>query len=354
MKLAVIAVTVNGVRLAAKIQQILPCSIYIKRGRGDNLVEATVFDSLSKLMPSIFCGYDGIVFITATGIAVRLIAPYIVHKTQDPAVVVLDEQGINAISLLSGHLGGANVLTKKIAMITGAIPIITTATDVSGKLAADQLSTELGLRVVNIEKVKEINGATVAGKQINYYVDDSLPEHDTVMRSLKARSVNASKLALNSTDIIANPAVVITDQDNLVSELSAKVLVLRPGKLVAGIGCRRGTKATEIMTALSEACQIINKPVQSIKVLASTTVKQDEDGLLNVAADLAIPIYFYENEILQKTIDQYNLEISEFVKKQIGVGNICESAAIMSSQSKKLVLRKHKFPKVTVALAWEK
>jgi cobalt-precorrin 5A hydrolase len=148
MKLAIISVTKNGALLAEKLAKNLTfkTDLYAKVDR-DADVPAEYYDSLSRLVDSIYNVYDGLIFIMATGIVVRVIAPHIRDKRFDPAVVVMDEAGEYAISLLAGHIGGANELARIISRAIDARPVITTATDVIQKPAADILAVKLGLEI---------------------------------------------------------------------------------------------------------------------------------------------------------------------------------------------------------------
>jgi len=142
--------------------------------------------------------------------------------------------------------------------------------------------------------------------------------------------------------------VLITDQTMALEKLH---LYLRPLELAVGIGCRRGTTSEEIMTALRDACYQIGASTKEIRIIGSTVVKQDEVGLLAVIEDLAVPSVFFNNEELQQCIDDNELEVSSFVKKQIGVGNVCAAAAILAGKRSKLLLPKTKYKNVTLAIA---
>lgn len=124
MNTAYFYLTDEGGKLAHKLAAAHPGDIYNKENFKENLRAG-------------FGKYDSLVCIMATGIVVRILAPLIVHKTSDPAVVVLDQKGKHAISLLSGHLGGANDLAREMASISGGEAVITTATDVAGELSFD-------------------------------------------------------------------------------------------------------------------------------------------------------------------------------------------------------------------------
>ena len=296
MRIAILTVTDTGFKLAEKISARTGGDIF---GKGKN------FDSLKNFVAEIFTKFDALIFICATGIAVRVIAPHIVSKLQDPAVIVIDERGQNVISLLSGHVGGANELTLKIAAALNANPVITTATDVENKFAVDSFAAKLGLRPEPKDAIKIINSAILHNEEIY---------------------LTAGNTTLN----------------------------LIPQKLIAGIGCKRGTSAEKIFSAVNQACQMINQPLARIKLLASVDIKSDEAGLIEFAKNLGVEIKFFGVEDLAKKIADYKLSESKFVKDTIGVGNICEAAALCCVENARFALPKKIFDGVTVCLIWEK
>ena len=296
MRIAILTVTDTGFKLAEKISVQIGGDIFCK---GKN------FDSLKNFVADIFTKFDALIFICAAGIAVRVIAPHIVSKLSDPAVIVMDERGQNVISLLSGHVGGANELTLKIAMAINANPVITTATDVENKFAVDSFAAKLGLRPEPKDAIKIINSAILHNEEIY---------------------LTAGNTTLN----------------------------LIPQKLIAGIGCKRGTSAEKIFSAVNQACQMINQPLARIKLLASVDIKSDEAGLIEFAKNLGVEIKFFGVEDLAKKIADYKLSESKFVKDTIGVGNICEAAALCCVENAKFALPKKIFDGVTVCLIWEK
>ena len=168
-KIAIWIITPNGTRLADMLSMnVSDVDVYVSQ----NIRETTAcfkFRSLSGTLEKIFHQYTGHIFIMSTGIVVRVIAPLIRHKTEDPAVVVVDDRGIHAISLLSGHLGGANALTLKIADIIGADPVITTATDVNKVPAIDVLAREKSLFIENPAVIKTVNMALLKGERIQVH-----------------------------------------------------------------------------------------------------------------------------------------------------------------------------------------
>ena len=294
MRIAILAVTEKGLELAEKISAGIGGQIFIK-GRD--------FDRMKIFVEEIFTKFDALIFICATGIVLRMIAPHIVSKLSDPAVIVIDERGRNVISFLSGHVGGANDLTLKISAQIKANPVITTATDVEEKFAADNFASKFGLLPEPKDAIKAINTAILHGEEI---------------------FLTAGDIRLNLT----------------------------PKNLICGIGCRRGVAIEKISRAVNDACKIINQPVERIKIFATVDIKRDEKGLIDFVKNLGREIKFFTVNELAEKILEYKLEESEFVKKNIGIGNVCEAAALCVAHGK-FALPKTKFNEVTVALIWE-
>lgn len=301
--------------------------------------------------------YDALIFIMATGIVVRTLAPHLVSKLSDPAVLVMDDGGRNIISLLSGHLGGANRLTAFLANQLGANPVITTATDVNNLLAPDVVAADLQCVPMPKANLPLFNGSLLSGKKLIYWLDSSLKAREDYEAVLKKQQVAyelVDDLPTRIESIDSHELYVVCTSGAGALPLRENVLYLQPRRLIAGVGCRRNTEQALIEQALQEACQSIGWSVGRISQLASTVVKSDEAGLLAVAEKLDIPIEFFPNQPMAEIIDKYQLEESSFVKKTIGIGNICEAAALCSVPYGRIALGKHKYEKVTVALIWQK
>ncbi|MBQ3336752.1 MAG: cobalamin biosynthesis protein, partial [Selenomonadaceae bacterium] len=292
MRTAIISLTAEGAKLAAKISA--------KVG-GQTFAKGKDYSKLAELVAEVFGKFDGLIFICAAGIVVRMIAPHIVDKLSDPAVLVVDERGQNVISLLSGHVGRANELTVEIAKAIEANPVITTATDVEGKFSVDAIASRLGLAPEPKEAIKAINAAILRGEEI---------------------FVTAGEARLN----------------------------LIPQNLIAGVGCRRGTSSLKIFEAIERACAMIHQPIERVKLLASVDAKRDEVGLTSLAEAMGLEIKFFSASELQKKIDEYKLEESKFVTRSVGVGNVCEAAALCCVEGARFALPKTPFKGVTVAL----
>ncbi|EJU27751.1 cobalt-precorrin 5A hydrolase [Selenomonas sp. CM52] len=350
MRCAVFTATPRGTKTALRVRASLDASvdIFVKAGQ-EMPAEVRVYKRLAPQVEAAFRQYDALVFIMATGIAVRMIAGSLKSKLEDPAVLVLDEEAQHVISLLSGHIGGANELTRELAASLGADPVITTATDVQKKLAVDVAAARLALRPSPKEQIKRFNSAVLDGEAIRYVIDEKLARASFYKKRLDDMRLTA----LFGRELPPKEGLTafITADESVRRE---DVICLVPRRLVAGIGCRRGTEMSEIRAALEAALTKIGRNIADVSLLASTEVKVDEAGLLALSAELKRDIRFHSNEKMQETIDAYGLSESPFVKKNIGIGNVAEAAALASVPAGRLALAKTRFEKVTVALVWEK
>ena len=356
MRYAIFTSSEKGLKTAVRIKDQLKgqVDIYAHEGLGPS-EGVTSYSRLAEAVRNEFNRYRALVFIMATGIVVRSIAPLLQSKMTDPAVVVMDEEARNVISLLSGHVGGANELTLTLADILDSNPVITTATDVNNKLAPDLLASRMGLVPYPKKNILHLNNALLNEAKLEYILDENIPCFDEYRKKLEDNGV---LVQVCTSDEISQRAVergtyqvIISAQEFPVNEW---VLYLRPRRLVAGIGCRRGTGVDLIRGALEASCSRIGWSIDRIDELASTTFKADEQGLLDMARELNKRITFWDNSKLKEQIDYYNLDESEFVRKTIGVGNVAEAAAFCCVNHGIEALIKTKYEKVTVALVWEK
>lgn len=132
---------------------------------------AALSESLDTWTAKNFACSDALIFVGAAGIAVRAIAPQVKQKTEDPAVVVVDELGRYAISLLSGHLGGANLLARAVAGVIRAEAVITTATDINERFSVDTFAKDNGLYIEDMKLAKEISAAVLRDEKIGFISD---------------------------------------------------------------------------------------------------------------------------------------------------------------------------------------
>lgn len=257
-----------------------------------------------------FAASDALIFVGATGIAVRAIAPHLVSKVTDPAVLVMDECGKFAIPILSGHLGGANDLAQAVYTACGAQPVLTTATDVCGVFAVDEWAKRQNCAVVNPDKIKRISAAVLRGECISVFSPWEIAgEH---------------------------PACVLPADDPLQAMvcLSAKrtntdALLLAPRILTLGIGCRKGISSFVLEAGFAEFCERTGVLEPAIAGVSTITLKQNEPGLQEFCAAHGWTLNAVSPEILAQTEGMF--ASSSFVQRVTGVDNVCERSAVSVS-----------------------
>ncbi len=340
--IAIWSITPNGKILGQKIQDAIKDSAFfisatISEGNQlDNNTHTHTFAKLSKEISCQFNKFTGHIFIFSTGIAVRIIAPLLKSKTIDPAIVVIDDNGNHAISLISGHLGGANTLAKKIAEVIDARPVITTATDINLLPSIDLIAKECGLYIETPQNIKLINMAFLMGKPVSLFdplrfIKKNMPETSKTNRISADRKTEKIFCSYEAKDV------------------SRETLILRPPVLSVGIGCNRGTGCEEIKQFLLMVLKEEGLSIHSICQFATTDIKKDETGLLALSKEMKIKINFYDKKDLSsvKTIQTP----SKMVEKHLGVKSVCEAAAILSAGNGKLIVPKKKNKDVTIAVA---
>ncbi len=354
MKMAIIAVTAAGFNTAFRIQKCFPdADLFVSPGLQSCLPadlqvgkgsEAKAYQGdLKTFTGTLFSRVEALVFVSAVGIAVRVIAPYIKDKQSAPAVVVVDDTGRFAVSLLSGHLGGANRLAEVLAAELGATAVITTSTDRHGIMAYDLLAAQMNGKIEQLEDLKKISMAQLNGKQIAVYADTNiqldLPGKDLLLRN-EEELVEKARYG----------AVWISSRKNpprLASE--APLAVIRPPTLTVGIGCRKGTPALDILEAVQSALDMSGRSPASLYQLASLEVKAGEPGLLEAGRLLGVPLRFFSRENLREVEHLFNR--SSFVQEAVGTGSVAEPCAYLGSGRGKMLLGKTTWKKITVALA---
>ena len=355
---AILSVSERGAKLGQRIKSLVaPHADCFEKENRPSGGEAIYFDSLKNHMGQIFKDYDQVLCIMALGIVVRMIAPYIEHKSKDPAIVVMDEVGHHVISLLSGHLGGANEWTQSISLAIDADPVITTATDVNGLPAPDVLARHEHLLVDDFQTLINVNSAIVGGERVDYYIDASLPNAEHLEQAAKAHIgehgmvyvVSLEELASipckNESTEEGDSRVVITDK--VIAEYGHQ-LILRPRTYTIGIG---DTPKELILDAIQQSLAAHKLSPKSLVTAASVIVKQDEVGLLEAMQIMGWPIVFYTQDEMAPLIEEQELKESNFVKGTIGVGNVCETTALLAAKSRTLIQHKTIYPKTTVAIA---
>jgi cobalamin biosynthesis protein CbiG len=333
-KTAILYITDNGFGLAERLKADLPAK------------------EIARFAPSVVSdlwhNYDNLVFIMAAGIVVRTIAPLLKDKKTDPAVVVLDEQGKFAVSLVSGHLGGANDLAKEIARRLGGEAVITTASDVNNLPSIDLWARDNDLIIENWDVLSLVGTRYVNNGGLRVYCDSALQLPPEFLRVADPRFADA--IITNRRDVYAgSPRCSITGEGCSTEACRVKGQVyLRPLNLVAGIGCNSGTPLDEIEAALQATLEEHNLVFLSLQSLATIDIKENEPGLRAFADKHGLTLRAFSAADLNTVA---GIEPSEVVLKATGAVGVAEPAALLASGGDKLIVPKQKKGNVTVAIA---
>ncbi len=337
---AVYTLTPRGARLARTLALGLSGDLYLPRELA-SAYGARPFDRIMDVVARCFPRYKGHVFVAAAGIAVRAVAPLLGTKDQDPAVIVMDQGGRFAVSLLSGHLGGANELAEAAARITGGTPIITTATDEAGVPSWDLIALRQGMAIRDIRAVKSVNMAALRGDPLAVYD----PEQRLGLEDLPGVDLVRSLEGLPPR----GPAVMVTWQEPAGDSPGTR-LVLHPRSLVAGVGCNRGTPAAEILDLITTTFAGRRLALKALKCIATIEDKQGETGIREAAERLGAGLEFHPAGRVRE-VDVPNP--SEVVGRHMGVKSVCEATAILSSKGGTLLVPKTRSRNATLAVALE-
>ena len=290
--------------------------------------------------------FDAFIFIGAMGICVRTIAPYIKDKHEDPAVVCVDSLGLNAVSVLSGHIGGANDLAHDVAAIIGAREVITTQSDNAGLWALDTFAERFNWAIASDDDMNECISAFVNRQPTALlmeirdegtdYLEKTLPPHVTVVKSLE--EVDPKKYSL----------VILVTPYNLCVPYGVLELHFVPMIAALGFGLANHPDDYEyIYDEIDEAMSQIGV-LPCYKRYCTIDVKEDEEFCAMLVDDLNEELVFYSAEELAK-VEVPNP--SKTVEKHVGTPSVCEAAAILGSNHGKLIVPKVKGRNWTAALA---
>ena len=319
MKIAYFWLTSQGKKIAEQIQENLNGDIKPK-------------ENFKYRVQQDFNNYDALVFVMATGIVIRIIANLLKSKNSDPAIIVLDQKGKFVISLLSGHLGGANALTSQIAEILGAIPVITTATDIEDMIAFDIFAKENHLVIENLENLKYISSAMLEHEKIKIYSDLELQELDNIIR------------------INYLPAqVIISDR---ILKISEHGLMLRPKSLVIGIGCKKNICFENLEFCVLELLRNYKLSILSVEKIASIGLKQNEPAILKLCEKYNLEFEIIPDDKIKNC--KKTFEKSEFVEKITGLPSVAEACSYLGSDCGEVLTGKVKFSGITLAICRKK
>ncbi|MDR0589181.1 MAG: cobalamin biosynthesis protein [Spirochaetaceae bacterium] len=295
--------------------------------RGHRILEPG--GTLAEQAAAAFHAGDALIFIGAAGIAVRTVAPLLRSKERDPAVVVIDEKAAWVIALLSGHLGGANALTRELAALLHSTPVITTATDINQVFAVDLWAQANGLVIDSMEKAKQVSARLLAGEEIALKSD--FPVTGPVPKGLKITPDPEAPFGI-AVSIYRNPP---------------GWLRLIPPCVYLGIGCRRGIPEEDIRSALESALDLRGIDITSVTAVGTIAAKKDEPGLRSLCEKRGWRFFAYTPEELTGVPGHFTA--SEFVRSIAGVDNVCERAAVLASGGGRLVFKKFSRGGVTAA-----
>lgn len=348
MTIAVHAITKNGVELARKLAQLMPeVQVFITDKFDINANEKPLNLPLAHHFDDRFNKYSHHICLFSVGIAARLIAPKLLDKRSDPAVICIDEQGHHVVSFCGGHRGGANALASRVAYLLGTQAVITTASDNAETLSIDMMGAHLGWRLDPASEmaITPVSAAVVnqqpvlifqqAGDKNWWQHQQALPNHLQISQQLTS---------LQNSDVKA--AVVISDRTNISTLANFPMVIWRPRSLYIGIGCDRNTPLAVIEQGLNAFLAEQQLSALSIAALVSITLKADEAGIIAMAQQLDRPFITFDAEMLADVAGIENP--SATVMRCIGVASVAEAACLYATnlytaKQSKLLVAKHKY-----------
>lgn len=281
--LRIVYFTENGAKTAKRLEDKSDAFLCEYKDSDTNLKDF-ISDSFRLRLPILFVG--------SVGIAVRMVAEFVENKLSDSAVIVTDELGLNVIPILSGHFGGANELAKTISGYLNSNPVITTATDINNVFAVDVFAREKGFRIEDKSMIKKVSAKALRGEELSFIEKDDC--------------------------------------------LYVEELKLIPKNMVLGIGCKKG-KSFEELLAFVLSYYSKDELINNLYAICSIDVKCEEKGLIKLAAYLGTKfLCFSANELKELEGD---FKDSEFVKDTVGVGNVCERAAILGAGKNAVIVK---------------
>lgn len=343
-KVSILAITKNGINIGTKLKEIFPTwDLFVPSKFSDGRQINWYDEPTSEKIIQLFKNNNAIICIFSLGAVIRLIAPYLNDKKNDPAVLVIDDKANFVISVLSGHLGGANELTNIIAEKINATPVVTTAADVNKTIAVDLLGRNFGWKIeddVNVTKVsaymvnEEKIGVFQDAGEVNWY--EKLPSNVRIYKSLEELKNSDSKGYL-----------IISDK-KISEDFLKEAVIYRPPTLVIGIGLHWDTSKNTIEDGIKKTLIKFDLSPKSIVKFASIKKPKDVQGLIEIGKEMKIPVEYVDREELAKI---HAPNPSEKVNSYEGTSSVSEAAAIKVSKGV-LIVEKQKFPpNLTIAVA---
>lgn len=351
---ALVAITKHGVANARKYAEKFPYVdvYYMKKFEQGDEAEKNIqlFDGTVRLLlPALFKAYKSMILIISLGAVVRMIAPILVDKKKDPGVLVVDDKGQYVVSVLSGHIGGANALTNEFAQAINATPIVTTASDVQKTIAVDLFGARYGWVWDSEEKLTPVSASVVNEEQVAIVQETGEKKwwlHETPMPdTLKIYSTTQEAIA-------AKPHATLLITDRIIEKEEEVLLengvIYRPKSIVLGMGCNRGTSAEEIEQLIDETLAELKLSKKSVKAIATIDIKKDEHGFLQVTARNNWQFITYTPAELNEMPLQ---NPSETVFKFTGAYGVSEPAALRCANATDWLLEKKKSGNATISVA---
>lgn len=352
MQVGCITFTESGVRVIEQVREkrkdiTWVCAVFHRYEKAGFLP----FTNIKELIAEWFTSMDAILFVCATGIAVRALAPFLSSKLTDPAVIVIDDQGKFVIPLLSGHIGGANELALEIAKVLSSVAVITTATDGRQKLAIDVWAMKRNLWISDMGLAKEVAADFIQGKEVSFHnalKDAKLLEKVREEESIK-KYLDCFQKPEDFTDEVTAFGVEISFWEE--QRAFSKTLTLLPKRLVLGIGCRKEISPEIVERVVKEVCSEYECSLRCISKVCSIDRKREEQAIVMFAQKYQVPFETYSTKELEQVVGSFTS--SMFVKSTVGIENVCERSAVAGCKSGCLLVKKQAKDGVTVAIALE-
>ncbi len=359
---AIVAVSKPGAELARRLASTLPDSqLHLERRAGESAGnDARLYDlPLRPVLQDLFETCDALVVFLPIGAAVRLLAPVLGTKKQDPAVVCVDDAGRYAISVLSGHVGGADALAHRVAAAIGAQPIVTSASDALGVTAVDLVGRESGWRIeATPTDLTRAAAAVVNGRPVALWLDTDTRVPWPQDAPLSDNIVIVDTL-IDTADPYYDAALLVSDR-LLSSNTARPTVTYRPPTLVAGIGCRRGVTMEHIRRLLTDTLRDRGLSLQSLAKIATIDIKADEPGIISLADSLEVPLEIYSGAELNAIASQrdsaptdhhgMNLPTPSAAQDLLGVFGVSEPAALLAAGTNRLLIPRTKSDRATVSV----
>lgn len=344
---AIVAITKHGIEIARRIRQKMPeVEIYVPVKHSDGGTDVNWFSEQStQLVSNLFKTHDAMICIFSLGAVIRMVAPHLVDKRSDPAVIVIDDRANHVISALSGHLGGANALARLVASFLGARPVITTAADVNETIAVDLVGREFGWTIENFENVTKTSALMVNEEKIAIY-------QDAGEKNWWHAELPKNVAIVGSIDKIKSPefkaGLVISDIGIFDPEVRSKSVIYRPKSLVVGIGLHWDTSNDAIESGIKTVFNEKGLSFQCIRNISSINREAKVKGLDDFSKQYGIQVEIYDKDKLSSV---FVPNPSETVREFEGTPSVAEASSLLSSKGE-LVVPKQKFPpNLTVAVS---